>query len=419
MWRLVHICRVPPGAPPPEPAFGRAQRWTARFGRVIQIRQLQASEYLAFINRVSAPGSDFATTVSFLQTPAWAKVKPEWMPELLGWFDGSQLIGVGLVLYRQLPRLKRYLAYLPEGPVLDWGRRDVPELLDALVGHARKQGAFAVRIGPTLVHHRWHTETIKAAIADPAITTLAEVTPDETANAATRLANTLTHLRWRAPRDAEGFTAGQPQYNFQLPLTDRTAEGHPPLTAEAVLAGMNQQWRRNIKKADKAGVQVRQGTRADLADFHRVYLETAERDGFTGRPLGYFETMWDALRGEDEQRMTLYLAHHEGDLVAATTYVQVGRHAWYSYGASTNAKREVRGSNRIQWQMITDALAAGAEVYDLRGITPAVAEDHPEIGLIQFKVGTGGQAVSYVGEWDKPINPVLYRAFMAYMERRK
>ena len=406
---------------------------------MIQIRQIQASEHLAFIDRVSASGSDFATTVSFLQTPAWAKVKPEWKPELLGWFDGSQLIGVGLVLYRQLPRLKRYLAYLPEGPVLDWGRRDVPDLLDALVTHAKKQGAFAVRIGPTLVHHRWHTETIKTAIADPAVTSLAEVTPDETNNAATRLANTLTHLRWQPPKAAEGFTAGQPQYNFQLPLTDRAAEGNPPLTDESVLAGMNQQWRRNIKKADKAGVDVRQGTRAELADFHRVYLETAERDGFTGRPLGYFETMWDALSsagddplhprsdsaGDDpsavhtSRSMRLYLAHHEGDLVAATTYVQVGRHAWYSYGASTNAKREVRGSNRIQWQMITDALAAGAEVYDLRGITPAVAEDHPEIGLIQFKVGTGGQAVSYVGEWDKPINPVLYRAFMAYMERRK
>ncbi|MGA4670809.1 lipid II:glycine glycyltransferase FemX [Propionibacteriaceae bacterium Y1923] len=377
---------------------------------MIQIRQIQAGEHLEFINRVAAPGSDFPTTVSFLQTPAWAKVKPEWKPELLGWFEGSQLIGVGLVLYRQLPKLKRYLAYLPEGPVLDWTRYDVADLLEVLVDHARKQGAFAVRIGPTIVANRWYPDTIKAAIADPSVTTLAEVTPDETSHAATRLANTLEHLRWKAPKAAEGFTAGQPQYNFWLPLDGG---------ADAVLKRMNQLWRRNIKKADKSGVEVRLGTRDELADFHRVYLETAERDHFTGRPLAYFETMWDALRGEDEQRMKLYLAHHEGDLVAATTFVQVGRHTWYSYGASTNAKREVRGSNRIQWQMIQDAIAAGAEVYDLRGITPAVAEDHPEIGLIQFKVGTGGQAVSYVGEWDKPINPVLYRAFMAYMERRK
>ena len=98
----------------------------------------------------------------------------------------------------------------------------------------------------------------------------------------------------------------------------------------------------------------------------------------------------------------VYLAEHDGDLVAATTFVRVGEHAWYSYGASTNAKREVRGSNAVQWRMIRDANAAGCAVYDLRGIVEGVGADDPEIGLIQFKVGTGGEAVAYLGEWDLP-----------------
>src|SRR5690606_31777417 len=142
---------------------------------------------------------------------------------------------------------------------------------------------------------------------------------------------------------------------------------------------------------------VRTGGRDDLEAFHRIYLETAERDGFTPRPLAYFRTMWAALVGEDPDRMRLYLATHEGDLVAATTLVRVGTHAWYSYGASTTLKREVRGSNAIQWQMMRDALAAGAEVYDLRGITDTLDADDPHVGLIQFKVGTGGEAVEHVG----------------------
>ena len=99
--------------------------------------------------------------------------------------------------------------------------------------------------------------------------------------------------------------------------------------------------------------------------------------------------------------------------------VRVGEHAWYSYGASTNAKRDVRGSNAIQWEMIRDANDAGSAVYDMRGIVEGVGADHPEIGLIQFKVGTGGQAVAYVGEWDKPINKALYFAFDQYMKRRQ
>ena len=129
--------------------------------------------------------------------------------------------------------------------------------------------------------------------------------------------------------------------------------------------------------------------------------------------------MWDALRADDPDRIRLYLAHHESDLVAATIWVRVGEHAWYSYGASTTAKREVRASNAVQWQMIQDALAAGATVYDLRGITESVDSDDPHLGLIQFKVGTGGEAVEYLGEWDLPLNRLLYTAFDQYMSRRR
>ena len=65
-----------------------------------------------------------------------------------------------------------------------------------------------------------------------------------------------------------------------------------------------------------------------------------------------------------------------------------------------------------------DALAAGAHVYDLRGITDTLDGDDSHVGLIQFKVGTGGQAVELAGEWDLPLNKVLYRAFSLYMARR-
>jgi lipid II:glycine glycyltransferase (peptidoglycan interpeptide bridge formation enzyme) len=124
------------------------------------------------------------------------------------------------------------------------------------------------------------------------------------------------------------------------------------------------------------------------------------------------------MKAEDPDRLLLYLARHEGDLVAATTLVRVGEHAWYSYGASSTEKRDVRGSNAIQWQMMRDAAAAGATVYDLRGITDTLDSSDSHFGLIQFKLGTGGEAVEYVGEWDLPLNRLLYKAFDVYMSRR-
>jgi lipid II:glycine glycyltransferase (peptidoglycan interpeptide bridge formation enzyme) len=368
----------------------------------LDVRTISAADHLGFLrSRRSA---------SFLQTPAWGEVKQEWRRESVGWFRGSELVGAGLVLYRQLPKVKRYLAYLPEGPVIDWADPDLAAWLQPMAAHLKAQRAFGIRIGPPVKVRSWSSDTIKKAIADEAQHRLGDVPPDDWDDVGGAVQAALRTGGWRPLVSDGGFTAGQPQYVFQVPLAGRSEED--------VLAGMNQQWRRNIKKATKAGVEVSRGTADDLPVFHTLYAETAQRDHFTSRPLSYFQQMFGAMTAEDDERIRLYLAHHEGDLVAATTWVRVGAHTWYSYGASSTAKREVRGSNAVQWRMIQDAIAAGADVYDLRGITDTLDGDDPHIGLIQFKVGTGGEAVEYVGEWDLPLNTLIYRAFDLYMRRR-
>jgi lipid II:glycine glycyltransferase (peptidoglycan interpeptide bridge formation enzyme) len=368
----------------------------------LTVRPMTRGEHLRFIGEQGS--------ASFLQCPSWGEVKREWRSESIGWYDErNTLVGAGLVLYRQIPRVKRFLAYLPEGPLIDWSADDLSEWLDPMVAHLRSSRAFGVKMGPPVVRRRWPATDIKAALADKSARRLADV-PAETAAAAHRVTTTLQRSGWRPPRNEGAFGAGQPRYVFQVPLAGRDED--------ELLAGFNQLWRRNIKKAAKAGVEVTCGSAEDLAAFHALYLETAARDGFTGRPLSYFQDMWAAMAAEDPDRIRLYLARHEGDLVAATTMVRVGDHSWYSYGASSTAKREVRGSNAVQWQMMRDAKEAGATVYDLRGITDTLDENDPHFGLIQFKLGTGGEAVEYVGEWDLPLNPLLFKAFELYLKRR-
>ncbi|HEX6247297.1 MAG TPA: peptidoglycan bridge formation glycyltransferase FemA/FemB family protein [Nocardioidaceae bacterium] len=373
----------------------------------LTVRTISPDEHLDFIRR--------QRSASFLQTPAWAKVKSEWRPESLGWFDTEgSLVGVALVLYRQLPKVKRYLAYLPEGPVIDWSTDDLDAWLAPMTLHLARQGAFGVRMGPPVVTRRWSAADVKKGVADEEVRTLGQVPPADRSQTGARVVSQLRDLGWVQQTAEGGFAAGQPQYNFQIPLTGRSEDD--------VLKGMNQQWRRNIKKAAKAGVEVTRVANEDLEpalqEFHDLYRHTAERDQFTPRPLSYFRTMFQALLAEEPDRIRLYLARHEGDLVAATIWVRVGGHTWYSYGASSTEKRDVRGSNAAQWAMIQDSLAAGADVYDLRGITDTLDPEDPHVGLIQFKVGTGGEAVEYVGEWDLPLRPLLYKAFDLYMKRR-
>ena len=373
---------------------------------VLTVRTITPEQHLRFVRDLTADGG----SASFLQTPAWGEVKSEWRRESLGWFAGTELVGAGLALYRQLPKARRYLAYLPEGPVIDWAAADLRAWLEPMVWHLKKEGAFGVRMGPPVVTRRWSADAVKKGMADDDVDRLGDLPPTDRSRLGARVVSQLQELGWLPQAVEGGFAAGQPQYNFQIPLTGRSEDD--------VLKGMNQLWRRNIKKADKAGVEVTHGTPEDLKAFHDLYVHTAARDHFTPRPLAYFQTMFRALLAEEPDRIRLYLARHEGDLVAATIWVRVGGHTWYSYGASSTEKRDVRGSNAVQWAMIRDSLAAGADIYDLRGITDTLDPDDAHVGLIQFKVGTGGEAVEYAGEWDLPVRPLLYKAFTIYMSRR-
>ncbi len=348
-------------------------------------------------------------TFSFLQLPMWADVKREWTHESLGWFDGDQMVGAGLVLYRWIPKLKKALAYLPEGPDVDWmSGRPVDDYLQPLLEHVRGTGAFSLKIGVNVVARTWSNEVLKAAVGPGK--RLRDVEPTSVNQDALGIREWLLSTGWHQRAAATGFGDVQPRYVFQVDLAGQTEA--------SLLTGMNQLWRRNLKKAERSGVSVRLAGRDELARFHDVYVETARRDHFTPRPLAYFERMWDSLSIGDHIR--LYLAEIPGAdrPAAAAIWVRVGGHSWYSYGASTTADRDARPSNAMQWRMMLDALEVGASVYDLRGISETLDEDDPLFGLIRFKLGTGGQAVEFVGEFDYPVQPMLARMFDLYLKRK-
>ena len=171
------------------------------------VRSINDADHLAFIRTRSA--------VSFLQTPAWATVKNEWRGESIGWFDGDELVGAGLVLYRQLPKLKRFLAYLPEGPDIDWTDPDLARWLDPMTVHLKSQGAFGIRIGPAVVGRRWHAATIKQAIADPALNSLSETPADAVDDAMMAVPDRLRRHGWRcllytSPSPRDGLLSRMP-----------------------------------------------------------------------------------------------------------------------------------------------------------------------------------------------------------------
>ena len=368
----------------------------------IEIRAISQEEQQSFISGLP--------NASFLQLPQWGAVKSDWKNKSLGIYDGSLIIGVALLLTRALPKVGKSFGYIPEGPLFRPEHNLTPDILTALVDYAKSAQIFLLRIGPAIPFRDWHGEVIKNALAsDKASSLLTTSSSTEYGNGRSAI-ESFENAGWRAVVSESGFSEGQPNFVFQLDLRNKDEE--------SLLAGFNQLWRRNIKKADKEGVEVIHGSRADLADFHKVYLETAKRDKFIPRPLSYFERMWDELN-RTETHLKLFLANWQGQTIASTIAIQVGDHYWYSYGASSAFGREARGSNAVQWVMMKDALASGAACYDLRGITPTLDPNDSHVGLIQFKVGTGGYARQLVGEWEMPISKFWSFAFATYLRIRK
>ncbi|MFD0006656.1 lipid II:glycine glycyltransferase FemX [Streptomyces sp. NPDC127178] len=372
----------------------------------LYVREIPRQEHLAHLR--------LYPDASHLQIPEWGDVKPDWLPESVGWFEGDDMVATALVLYRPLPGTRRYLAYLPDGPAIDWRTPRLERWLDPLVAHLKRIGAFSVRIGPPLVVRHWDAADVTAGIADPATGHLRDVPTAGIDGYALDAAERLRRLGWRRCEEDEGsgFGLGQPRYGCEIPLAGRSVDDLRDALAP--------HWEQSLRTAEAAGVRVAWGSAVDLPEFYRLYTVTAARDGFKARPLDYFRRMWAALNAEDEDRLRLYLAEYDGEVLSAALMISVGAKAWHSYAASGRRGRELRPSSALLWRMLGDARAAGADTYDLRSITPTLTEDRL-LGRLLFKTGAGGRAVEYLGEWELPVGSqgrVLQRALGVYLGRR-
>ncbi|MDN5797350.1 MAG: peptidoglycan bridge formation glycyltransferase FemA/FemB family protein [Intrasporangium sp.] len=352
---------------------------------------------------------------SFLQTPAWGRTKPEWRQTPLGWFDpAGALVGAGLVLSRHIPRLGRSFAYLPEGPTLPWDAvsADPSAWLDPLVEWARQDSAFALRLGFPVVSRRWAPDPVKKQIGEVGLMSFTDLPPTFDNPVARRLDTWLDGGGWKPIGWGNTAAVGQPRYVCIVDLEGRTAD--------SVLKAMNQQWRRNIKKAAKAGVEVRTTDLEGVATFHDLYAETAERDHFFPRAKSYFEQMMGAFGDGAHERISahIYEAHLDGDVLASALMVRVGDMFSYLYGGSTSRNREARASNALQWQAIRDALEAGCTAYDLRGFNTSLGATSPLTGLLLFKLGAGADVVEYVGERELVLSRFWHTAFEKAMALR-
>ncbi len=356
------------------------------------------------LDRGDGPGGGTPLAGSLLQSGFWARHKARfgWRahPFRCAWRGEEFPL---LVLSRPLaPGLA--LAYVPHGPLLE--------------PPAAEREAFLAGLGRAL-RPRLPAGTLFLRFDPP--WSVGEAPPAGGAAALHPAASRRGRLR-RAPMDI------QPPATVVVDL-------RPP--EETLLERMKPKTRYNIRLALRKGVEVAEGGREDLPAWYALYRETARRDRIALHGFGYYDALFAACeeaaravpagacgasggvpsaelretRSVSYPRIRLFLARHEGDLLAGIVVAQKPQAAWYLYGASADRKRSLMPSYAAQWTAMRALRADGCPAYDLFGIPPREDPAHPMAGLYRFKTGFGGAILHRPGCWDLPCRPLAYRGY--------
>jgi len=344
---------------------------------------------------------------SFLQSGFWGNFKARFGWEALAfravWDNGLNSVEKSLLVLRRRLAPGFALAYVPWGP-------ELPDGINADGYHARE-----------------------AAVRELAAS-LRKTLPKDT-----------VFIRFDIP----WHTTGENPFSLPPPFTRSFVDIQAPDTVlvdlscsmESVMEQMKPKWRYNAKLALKRGVTVHRAGVEQLDVFYGLLEETARRDGIAIHGYEYYKALFESARTDDASSgdaghgddypgnkpdIRLYLAGHEGEVLAGIVTLFRGPKAVYLYGASSCKKRNLMVPYALQVKAMEDAKAFGCIEYDLYGIPPNKEPSHPMAGLYLFKTGFGGRIVHRPGCWDFPCYNLLYHVYFfaekvrkRFLDRRK
>lgn len=201
-----------------------------------------------------------------------------------------------------------------------------------------------------------------------------------------------------------------------------------PRQAEEILMQCRKTTRNLIRRAEKDGVTIEAAPYPDvgLKEFIRLHDETRKRHGFTPYGNRFFRAQVEQFMKKGQ--VTVYLAHYQGEVIAASVHMTSNGETSYHHGASSAAHSKVPASYLLQWRAIEDALKRGDRVYNFWGIAPThldeegerrlLDKNHPFAGVTTFKTGFGGELLPLVHCFDIPLTP-MYRLTRAIELVRK
>jgi len=190
----------------------------------------------------------------------------------------------------------------------------------------------------------------------------------------------------------------QPRNNMILYLEDHDEE--------SIMSKFQPRNRNKVRSAGRKGVYTTWDRTDDyVKQFFEGYKFMAGRNEITYRNIDYFYRLRDAYG----DRLRIYLAHHEDDVLAGAVTINYYGKVYYLYGGSNNTKRNKNPNQKMQYDMISWGIEEGAEQYDFGGVIDMSEDD----GLYKFKKTFcyEDDVTEYIGEIDYVFNKTVYTLF--------
>jgi CelD/BcsL family acetyltransferase involved in cellulose biosynthesis len=171
--------------------------------------------------------------------------------------------------------------------------------------------------------------------------------------------------------------AGDPRFT----VTGEAAWHSTPLdrSLDDLHGAFRSQTRRNIAKAERAGVEVvLSAEREAVAEYHRLHVDLRRRKyRLLAQPLEFFERIWKAFAPTDSIRTALAMV--DGRPVAGAVYVVWQDTVYYKFGASQADFLHLRPNDALHWHLIQWAHSRGLRALDW-GLS-----DLDQPGLVEYK----------------------------------
>lgn len=159
-----------------------------------------------------------------------------------------------------------------------------------------------------------------------------------------------------------------------------------------------------LRKTKREGVEIKMAQAADWPIYFDLYQETMQN--WKVAPLGkYSWSFFEQLQQLPEKHCQLYLAWHQGKIIAGCLCFYQNQHVVYWHGASALQSKALRPVPLLQYQIIQDAIARGFRWYDFN---PSAQLE----GVIRFKKGFGAKKLRFESlEKQAPAIRVLSKLF--------